>query len=39
LAKEAGLVSFVKPYIDQLKQIEFHLSDALMKKALDEAGE
>ena len=39
LAKEAGLIALVKPYIDQLKKVEFRLSHALLEKALREAGE
>ena len=39
LAKEAGLISLVKPYLEQLKQVDFRLSRALLKKALQEAGE
>jgi predicted nucleic acid-binding protein len=38
-AKRAGLVSFITPYIDELRQRNFHLSQQARAAILREAGE
>ena len=39
LAKEVGLIPFVRPFLEQLKEVDFRLGNALLEKALDDAGE
>jgi predicted nucleic acid-binding protein len=39
LAKKAGLIPLVKPYLEQLEEVNFRLSDALIEKALKDVGE
>jgi len=39
LAKERGLISQVKPYIEMLRKRGFRISDTLVRKILKSAGE
>lgn len=39
LAKQEGLIPLVKPFIDQLRDSDIHISEQIIKKTLELAGE
>ena len=38
-AKDAGVIPFVRPLLDKLKETDFRISDEVMAKTLEQAGE